>query len=71
MGLLDKVSRTLKDTADKVQKSDAYAKLTSDETKAKLRDAGDTVAHGVKAGAAKVKEEVNKGADRYDKAHHQ
>ncbi|WP_127849667.1 hypothetical protein [Lacticaseibacillus hulanensis] len=69
MSFLDKMGKTLKGAADKVQQSDAYAKLTSDETKEKLRTAGDAVAHGVVKGASKVKEEVNKGAARYDERH--
>ncbi|KRM55575.1 hypothetical protein [Lacticaseibacillus sharpeae] len=69
MSFLDKMSKTLKDTANKVQQSDTYAKLTSDETKAKLRDAGDAVAHGVVTGAKKVKEGVDKGAQRYEEKH--
>ena len=69
MSFLDKMSKTLKDTATKVQQSDTYAKLTSDETKAKLRDAGDAVAHGVVTGAKKVKEGVDKGSQRYEEKH--
>lgn len=69
MGFLDQVKHAAQDAADKVTNSEAYAKLTSEETQAKLRDAGDAVAHGVTTAAHKAKAGIDAAAARYDEKH--
>ncbi|WP_179394598.1 hypothetical protein [Lacticaseibacillus absianus] len=58
MGLLDDLRKTAQDAAKKVTTSDAYAKLTSDESKAAFKAAGRSIKNGVVTGTKTLRDAV-------------